>query len=338
MEKKCALISLIISVLVGISLYVESFDYNEVIVYTLLTFIIIYLICSVSSNFIYDIFRNAAKINRKEGAKYEKKVGSKYLRKLPDYLTPALVSFIQDESIEYNKDVLAALLKLINDGYLKIENNKIVNTNKDYSNLYEHEKYLCDAIKNRTDVKFSEFKDNLIIDATNLELVTKASNEKLIYKGLFKIFSTKLIYIPIFIVLFAIVFMITTTFDNEVSNFIASSIVLAVILFIVFLPVITIIRAGKGLSYFIAAAKKKVKLSEKGKLDQEKIYMFKNFLKEFTSLDKKNTCDIHLWDEYLIYALVLEVNKNIYNDDKLKNIVNSVQQIIVSDFMNDVLS
>ena len=34
----------------------------------------------------------------------------------------------------------------------------------------------------------------------------------------------------------------------------------------------------------------------------------------------------------------LEVNKNIYNDDKLKNIVNSVQQIIVSDFMNDVLS
>ena len=55
-------------------------------------------------------------------------------------------------------------------------------------------------------------------------------------------------------------------------------------------------------------------------------------------MDKKNTCDIHLWDEYLIYALVLEVNKNIYNDDKLKNIVNSVQQIIVSDFMNDVLS
>ena len=338
MEKKCALISLIISVLVGITLYVESFDYNEVIVYTLLTFIVIYLICSVSSNFIYDIFRNAAKINRKEGAKYEKKVGSEYLRELPDYLTPALVSFIQDESIEYNKDVLAALLKLINDGYLKIENNKIVNTNKDYSNLYEHEKYLCDAIKNRTDVKFSEFKDNLIIDATNLELVTKASNEKLIYKGLFKMFSTKLIYIPIFIVLFAIVFMITTAFDNEVSNFIASGIVLIVILFIMFLPVITIIRAGKGLSYFIAAAKKKVKLSEKGKLDQEKIYMFKNFLKEFTSLDKKNTCDIHLWDEYLIYALVLEVNKNIYNDDKLKNIVNSVQQIIVSDFMNDVLS
>ena len=104
MEKKCALISLIISVLVGISLYVERFDYNEVIVYTLLTFIIIYLICSVSSNFIYDIFRNAAKINRKEGVKYEKKVGSKYLRELPDYLTPALVSFIQDESIEYNKD------------------------------------------------------------------------------------------------------------------------------------------------------------------------------------------------------------------------------------------
>lgn len=338
MEKKCALISLIISVLVGISLYVERFDYNEVIVYTLLTFIIIYLICSVSSNFIYDIFRNAAKINRKEGVKYEKKVGSKYLRELPDYLTPALVSFIQDESIEYNKDVLAALLKLINDGYLKIENNKIVNTNKDYSNLYEHEKYLCAAIKNRTDVKFSEFKDNLIIDATNLELVTKANNGKLIYKGLFKMFSTKLIYIPIFIVLCAIVFMITTTFNNEASNFIASSIVLVVILFIMFLPVITIIRAGKGLSYFIAAAKKKVKLSEKGKLDQEKIYMFKNFLKEFTSLDKKNTCDIHLWDEYLIYALVLEVNKNIYNDDKLKNIVNSVQQIIVSDFMNDVLS
>jgi len=66
--------------------------------------------------------------------------------------------------------------------------------------------------------------------------------------------------------------------------------------------------------------------------------MFKNFLKEFTSLNSKDVKDIHLWDEYLIYALVLGVNKKIYEDDKLRDIVNKVQKIIVSDYKNDMLS
>ena len=104
------------------------------------------------------------------------------------------------------------------------------------------------------------------------------------------------------------------------------------------IPFVMFSRFGKGISYLIAAGTRKVELSETGKLDQEKIYMFKNFLKEFTSLDKKNLNDIHLWDEYLIYALVLDVNKNIYEDEKLKEIVNKVQKIIVSDYKNDMLS
>ena len=47
-------------------------------------------------------------------------------------------------------------------GMLNPQRDTLINPIQDYSNLYEHEKYLCAAIKNRTDVKFSEFKDTVI--------------------------------------------------------------------------------------------------------------------------------------------------------------------------------
>lgn len=325
------LVSFFISLFIAFILIALDVELVITIIVSIITFLLIYFINRNMPFGIYSIFRNAAKMNRQSGAKYNKTIGSDYLRELPSYYTPALVSFIQDESIEYNKDVLGALLKLINDGYLKIENDRLVITDKDYSKLYAHERYLCNAIKNGTQVKFLEFKDDLIYDAKRLELVSKADNGNLVLKGIMNIFFGGFRYFPILMIIVVLI----TLIKNE-SAVMVIMIVAIIFMFLTFINVF--VRFGKGISYFIAASTKKVKLSEKGKIDQEKIYMFKNFLKDFTDLDKKDTIDIHLWDEYLIYALVLDVNKNIYNDEKLKRIVNNVQKIIVSDFKNDILS
>lgn len=329
MGKLSFIIAVIITLCGGIASFQSGFfeNYEITILFLLLEFIFVYLFMYGTFRFFHNIGKNAGKIVRKEGSKYEKTLGSEYIRELPNYYTPALVSFVQDQAIEYNKDILGTILHLINKGYLAIENDKLVSRNKDISQLHLHEKYIYQCILNNIEVKFSDYKNALIEDAYKLELMKKADNSKFVLKGIFKIFFGRA-WLPIFLCAFVITIM-------PLSETIG---IVIIIMLVLAMPIFMFARLGKGISYLIAAGTRKVELSNKGKLDQEKIYMFKNFLKEFTSMDKKNVQEIHMWDEYLTYALVLGVNKKIYEDENLRNIVNRVQEIIVSDFQNDMLS
>ena len=327
MKKVKYFIAFIVATIICIAfMQTTEMDIVGMVLLFMFNFLIIFLSISGATNFIHRIGKDAANINRKEGSKYEKTLGADYIRELPNYYTPALVSFVHDSAIEYNKDVLATILHLINEDYLKIENDRLVVIEKNIDGLYEHEKYIYDVIYNGLNPTFTVYKDKLIKDAYSLNLVKKADNSKLVGKGIFKLFFGRFT--------FPILLFLLIPFIPFMGSF-------GIILFVIVMfaiPIMSFRRFGKGISYLIAAGTRKVELSETGKLDQEKIYMFMNFLKEFTSLDKKTVKDIHLWDEYLIYALVLGVNKKIYEDEKLRDIVNKVQRIIVSDYKNDMLS
>jgi len=328
MKKVSFIIALCMTLFIGLAT-IQNGEFENIgslSVFLLIELLFIYLFVRGTIGFFHKIGKNAAKITREEGAKYKKIIGADYIRELPSYYTPALVSFVQDSAIEYNKDVLATILYLINNEYLKIENDKLIAIEKNIDNLYEHEKYIYNVIYHNLQPSFSVFKDRLIKDSYNLDLVKKANNSKFVQKGIFKLFFGRVWY-PIIIVFLFPFLPLLGTFGFVIIFFLMFSI-----------PFIMFSRFGKGISYLVAAGTRKVELNEKGKKDQEKIYMFKNFLKEFTSLNSKDVKDIHLWDEYLIYALVLGVNKKIYEDDKLRDIVNKVQKIIVSDYKNDMLS
>lgn len=316
----------------GLSLFVGYAIFDEIMfgnlepsIFLLIPIIGVYFFSRGFFSFFHKIGKDAAKISRKEGAKYEKTLDAEYIRELPNYYTPALVSFVQDQAVEYNKDVLATILHLINNGYLKMENEMLAVEKKNIDNLYEHEKYIYESIQTNSKVMFSVYKGALTKDAYKLGLLKRANNSNLVGKGIFRLFG-RFFYPAIAIFSLPLLFNLGT---------IGICLMVVVILSI---PVMVFRGFGKGISYLIAAGTRTFDLTDKGKMDQEKIYMFKNFLKEFTSLDKKSVIDIHLWDEYLTYALVLEVNKKIYEDEKLKYIVNRVQEIIISDYKNDVLS
>lgn len=309
------------------------------LVFFLLRFVIIYLMIWAGSKWLHRIGKNAAKMNRKIGSKYEKTLGSEYIRELPEYYTPALVSFIADQAVEYNKDIMATILHLINNNYLEISNNELIVTTKKNNFKYKHEKYVYDCILNKNKPDFNIFKNNLIEDATGLGLLKKANNSKYVMKGISEIFFGRFKFVFIFMILMFLVTPIMTmsgSFLDGNGTIIAFMII--IFLFTIGLPIIMFRGFSKGLSYIVLANTRKVDLSDAGKKDQEKIYMFKNFLKEFTMMNKKDVKDIYLWDEYLTYALVLEVNKKIYEDDKLKNIVNKVNNIIIAEWKNEVLS
>ena len=53
-----------------------------------------------------------------------------------------------------------------------------------------------------------------------------------------------------------------------------------------------------------------------------KIQSLKNFLNDFTDLGNKSIKEVKIWDEYLIYSIVLNIKGNINKEvDKLYNII-----------------
>ena len=72
-----------------------------------------------------------------------KNIEFEYYRDIINEYSPAVLSFILDGS-ELNKDLAASLVYLINKGYLELEdNNEILPTRKDYSELPEDLQILC---------------------------------------------------------------------------------------------------------------------------------------------------------------------------------------------------
>jgi hypothetical protein len=72
----------------------------------------------------------------------------------------------------------------------------------------------------------------------------------------------------------------------------------------------------------------KVIISDSIKPDVDVVFGFKNFLLNFSSIDDRNPQDVKLWDEYLIYAELLEISDEVkkqfsklninYNDYEIK--------------------
>ena len=56
-----------------------------------------------------------------------------------------------------------------------------------------------------------------------------------------------------------------------------------------------------------------------------KMQSLKNFLSEFTDLGNKNINEIKLWDEYIIYSIILNIKGNINKevDDLYNRILNN---------------
>lgn len=93
--------------------------------------------------------------------------------------------------------------------------------------------------------------------------------------------------------------------------------------FILFIPLITLII----MIYMF----KTVKKTQKGINEYSKWKAFKNFLKDFGSLDSKDLPDIVLWEKYLVYATTLGVAKKLSKVMKIKaeelNISDSMQEL-----------
>ncbi len=301
------LISLIINVIISFNTK-ELTTISEILINIVDTelSIIIPLGCLFFMILLADYFVYHNKLDKND------KMNKDYYRNILKGYSPLELSYIDNFKIDLPKDIVSVFLNLKLKGIIELDEKNIII--KDYKiTLDEEEKYLLTKV---IDGKIT------MVDEFELEKIVKDSclNKKLIeYKDMK--FSKPLFII--FIILFIIIFTIFLLFsfsvediDNTLAIPLASLIGILMVLIISIVPLFFFIYLFKrGLNPFFR--------SKKGEEVNIKLEGLKNYLKDFSLNSKRKIEEVVLWEDYLIYSVIFNQNKNLINDFYNKYFINN---------------
>ena len=241
------LISFVLGVLVAVSCLVFP-PFNVILIYL----------------FYHHIAKNKIRVN----AKFEKQ-NLTYCREHLNKLSPGVISFLKDFSIEPKKDISAHILKLLYEDYLVEQNGIIQRSSKSLENLSKADLVVLTIVEQRelTAVLQQEYETAIIDEATKEQLISFKNKqvEKVIFK--FIIITMLLPFVSII-------------------YFIAS-------LFSLFKYKTNIVRTPKG-----------------DKILKNALGLNK-FLTDIGHFEQMHYEKVYVRGYYLIYAVVLEINKEI---------------------------
>ena len=227
-----------------------------------------------------------------------KNIFGKYLRDIPEDISPSLAGLIVS-GVPNNEEILATLLDLIRRKFINLDDsngkNKLLLI-KDIEELSEQEKTIVDIYFN--DFGNSKFVILEDIKANSSMTVAKKfekwqyhvyremDKNKFFYEGL-GFFKTTLFFIIGVIFILGAFFQITI-FDNPLFMS------LTFMGFILIASALGAKRAGDNLQ------------KEKAKWEA-----LKNFLKDYSLLEEAKINSIHLWEQYFVYAVALNVSEKV---------------------------
>ena len=228
------------------------------------------------------------------------------------------LSWIDDFKLEIPKDIIAELLQLENKKFIKInENNIELLENFDTNTLNETQKYLLSCIedgkvKNVSQIKLQE---TVRKDALQHKIVEQREESKKKKKK--RMIKAILIAVIVNIVM-KVAFNIISemNFENNMIPIISFIIYTIVFIIFAFYPMILII------SYIIYNIKSTLDpyfRTKEGEELNRSIEGLKNYLKDYTLLDKQEKDGIVVWEEYLVYSVLFNQNKKMI--EKYKSIV-----------------
>ncbi|MDR2493495.1 MAG: DUF2207 domain-containing protein [Coriobacteriales bacterium] len=232
--------------------------------------------------------------------------GLTYYRDSLDKLSPALVSLLVDLDIYGYKDIAAMLLRMHNKGAVAFEKGgRIIATNSEASLLDSGERELLALVqagKAGNKKALAAWKQHRFIEAERLGYIQKQSGH---HKKRDRLLVPMLLSVPVAIVLWGV--MLNTDFyENPVpalTLLVAVGAVLAV-------PWYLFVRE----SVYINRGDVCWQRTPLGNETAEKIAGLSRFMHEFSVLSEAGKEQVKLWDDYLVYAIVLEENERIVKE------------------------
>lgn len=278
-----------------------------------------------------------------------------YYREKFENLSPAVISTVADFEVEYKKDLTATVMSLYIKKKISFDNNTITVISKETDMLDSTERHVLEKLSKNSGVKMSNVFN--MFDRNQFEKLSKKEAES---KGfIVKKISDKTLKITLFIllILFVICLKIKSTlnfydeellnqsiermdpgesvdndrylieyFENEENEAnlkqffdeFSKVLIYGIAVFgIIIIPIYAIVF---GLLY--KKFKLEYKRTQKGNLLVEKIYGMKNYIHDYSLLSEASKEQIILWDEFLIYAILLEENTEVVREiSKMKNVV-----------------
>ena len=231
-----------------------------------------------------------------------------YYRDIISKYSPAVLSYIDDFKLE-EKDIVATLMSLELKQKLSIKDDiKIINDSEE--NLDENEKYIFKKLKNNTlkNINMLEFEEKVKKDCLDYNLLeeNKDIKKKIIKKVLFNV----CVYI-----LIIVSFSNFPDFFNNIPNKNIAMLLLPVI-FILFLimiifPFATIVYIK---SYYRMNKQNPYIRNKKARNINKKLEGLRKYVKDFSQLSESQYNEIVLWEDYLIYSVILGQNSKIVKE------------------------
>lgn len=268
-----------------------------------------------------------------------------YYRDKLNGISPTTISLMQNIKIEEEKDLIATLLKLQLMGNIVISGNEIIITSDDTSKLLASEEILFEELKTgklrRSYIE--DWKQQAVVEAkAQGYLKEKKSSKSIIRKKivLIVLFVLSILYFMTYAnpVMYSIEEVLALNIPENMSLFDIpthenSEIFIDVLSQIASIFVSIIGIFGCPILYFIFHVmykfqKDELKRTYKGEALTDEILGMKKFLHDFSMLDEADKEAIGLWDEFLIYAVVLGENEKVVNE------ILDIKNIKISDMKN----
>jgi len=231
-----------------------------------------------------------------------------YYRDLLDGLNPSTVSLLVDLDIYGQKDIAATLLRMKNKNVIDFQNNgQITVTGRKTPKLDHAERELLAEIKSGGLVgkkALSQWKRNRFADAEKAGYIRKkkapSDNKKMKFVG---------IALGSMLPMFGLwgVFLGCDILNKNMFVGMAYLLVLGAVIFFPWY------FAMREVSYW-SRGDVIWERTELGNETAEKIAGLSRFIREFSLLSEANRESVELWDDYLVYAIVLEENEKIAAD------------------------
>ena len=204
-----------------------------------------------------------------------------YVRDLPKHCSPAISSLIYDLKIDVYKDYTATILYLCLKKYINLEKNNdtynlIVTNKKDYSNLGRCEKYILDILNGKNSFDENIFKEEIIKEAQEKELLTTKK-----YSRIIQWFFVWIIGILLLIIMYKIHIIACTIYGSIIFPILYIS---------------NINHYANNIEYKRTEDGKNIALILKG---------LKRYIKDYTLIKDKEIDYMHILENYIPYALAL---------------------------------
>ena len=245
--------------------------------------------------YIYGIYRRRNRVKNSVG---------KYLRELPDDSSPALVGSFMTDSISGN-EILATIVDLIRRKILRLETSEeksIITLVGNTEKLSAQERVIVDIYINdfgdgkSLDLKsFGFFQKVPMSTARKFEkwktiIQSEMDRKDLVFEG-FKGMGENLFYTSLGGIILGIKF-----FKNILEKAMESKMFLIIIIM--------------GFILLISLTKARYPRKELAEA-QDKWQAFKNFLSDYSQLEEAKISSVHLWEQYFVYAIALEVSEKV---------------------------